>query len=451
MAVDPLPVYGVLLAGGSGTRLWPVSRERQPKQLVRFVGRDSLVQNTIKRLAPVLEFERMLIVCGREHAHETARQLEQIGVRPEGRIISEPCGRNTGPAVLLALFHILRQEPDAVVGIFPADHAIVNASAFHQRLASAISLARRGHIVTFGITPHCPETGYGYIECGAGIEEGASKVRRFVEKPDHETAQAYIKAGNFLWNSGMFAFKVSVMLDEFQRHCPKLLEKMRSALENEGPSDQAYAGLSGISIDCAIMEKTKKAVVLASNFGWSDIGSWKSLYDFLPKDENRNVFSGDVISKDTRGCLIRGDHRLIATHHVSDLVVVETPDCVFISGMEESRDVKEIVEALKQRDRREYHVHATEHMAWGRRTTVNESESVAILRLVIDPGALIRLEARAASLVHVMVAGGTVEIKMANSERVLTKGQNASFVGTTPVFVSNRQKNPASIVQVEIR
>lgn len=451
MADEPLPVYGVLLAGGSGTRLWPVSRERQPKQLVRFVGGDSLVQNTIQRLAPVLESERMIIVCGREHAHETARQIEQIGIRAQGRIISEPCGRNTGPAVLLALFHILGQEPDAVVCIFPADHAIVNVGGFHHRLASAISLARRGYIVTFGITPHCPETGYGYIETGAGIEEGASKVRRFVEKPDHETAQSYIKAGNFLWNSGMFAFKASVMLDEFQRHCPDLLEKMRSALENEGPSDKAYADLSSISIDRAIMEKTEKAVVLASNFGWSDIGSWKSLYDFLPKDENRNVLIGDVVSKDTRGCLIRGDHRLIATHHVSDLVIVETMDCLFVSGMEESLDVKEIVEALKERDRRECHVHATEHMAWGSRTTVYESGSTTILLLVIDPGASIRLEARADSLVHVMAAGGTVQFKMAGSERVLTKGQSASFVGTSPAFVSNRQKNPASIVQVEIR
>ena len=451
MAGDQLPVYAVLLAGGSGTRLWPVSRDRQPKQLVKFIGGDSLVQNTIKRLAPVLELDRMRVVCGREHAHEMARHMEGIGIRAEGRIISEPCGRNTAPAVLLALFHILGQEPDAVVCIFPADHVIEDVSGFHQRLASAVSLALQGHIVTFGITPHCPETGYGYIETGACIEEGASKVRRFVEKPDRETAQAYIEAGNFFWNSGMFAFKASVMMDEFQRHCPELLEKMRSALENEGPSDKAYADLAGISIDRAVMEKTEKAVVLASDFGWSDIGSWKSLYDFLPKDENRNVFSGDVISKDTRGCLIRSDQRLIATHHVSDLVIVETMDCVFVSGMEESRDVKDIVAALKQRDRREYHVHVTEHTPWGSRTTVNESESVTILRLAIDPGASIRLEAQAASLVHVMVAGGTVQFKMAGSEKVLTKGQSASFVGTTPVFVSNRQKNPASIVQVEIR
>ena len=451
MVDDQLPVYGVLLAGGSGTRLWPVSRERQPKQLVKFIGGDSLVQNTIRRLVPVFESERMRIVCGREHAHEMARHMERIGVSPEGRIISEPCGRNTAPAVLLALFHILRQEPDAVVCIFPADHAISDVNGFHQRLASAISLARRGYIVTFGIIPHCPETGYGYIETGARIEEGAAKVRRFVEKPDRKTAQTYIDSGKFFWNSGMFAFKATVMMDEFQRHCPELFEKMRSAIENGGTSDAVYAGLSGISIDCAIMEKTEKAVVLASDFGWSDIGSWKSLYDFLPKDENRNVLSGDVISKDTRGCLIRGDQRLIATHHVSDLVVVETLDCVFVSGMEESRDVKEIVEALKQRDRREYHVHATEFMPWGSRTMVNESESVTILRLVIDPGASIRMEAQAASLVHMIVAEGTVQFKIAHSERVLTKGQNASFVGTTPVFVSNRQKGPASILQVEIR
>ena len=298
-------IYSVLLAGGSGTRLWPVSREMYPKQFVKFSGDDSLIQNTIKRLTAVLDQEKVRIVCGVDHLHETARQMEEIGIHAGGKIISEPCGRNTAPAILLAMLLILQQEQDAVLCVFPADHVIRDMDTFHAKLKSAIKLAEMGYIVTFGITPHYPETGYGYIEGAAELPEQAKAVKRFVEKPDLKTAQHYLESGNFYWNSGMFAFKASVMLDELKAHHPELLFKMQQLdLTQDALSRDAYEQVPNISIDYAIMEKTEKGAVLPSDFDWSDIGSWKSLYDFLPKEAGGNVLMGDVVTDNTAGCLI---------------------------------------------------------------------------------------------------------------------------------------------------
>jgi len=293
-------VYPVLLAGGSGTRLWPVSRELYPKQLVKFIGEDSLLQITIKMLAPVLDAENILVVCVKEHFSEIARHMEEIDIRAAGKIICEPCGRNTAPAILLGMLHILKHEEDALLCIFPADHVIRNISAFHEKLRSAIKLAEMGYIVTFGIKPHYPETGYGYIDGAGEITDQAFSVKRFVEKPDMETARRYVDAGSFFWNSGMFTFKASVMMNELKIHQPELLNKMKPLALTEGDiSQEVYQLLPNIAIDHAIMEKTDKGAVLPSDFGWSDIGSWKSLYDFFPKDQSSNVIDGDVIAINT--------------------------------------------------------------------------------------------------------------------------------------------------------
>ncbi len=337
-------IYPVLLAGGTGTRLWPVSRALYPKQLVKFIGDDSLVQSTIKRLAPAMDLQNVRVVCGEQHYHEIARHVDEIGLTAKGKIISEPSGRNTAPAILLAAFHIRHLDEDGLLFIFPADHVIGDLESFHERLQAAIRLADNGHLVTFGIKPNYPETGYGYIEGGADVSGTALQVKRFVEKPDHPTAEKYIRAGNFFWNSGMFAFKASTILEEFQAHQPQLLALMEDIFSAEKAlSKKDYDRLDNISIDYAIMEKTDKCVVLPSDFGWSDIGSWKSLYDFLEKDSDQNVIDGDVIAHDTRNCFLLGHDRLIATNQVQDLVVVETPDSIFVSDLEHSRDVKTIV------------------------------------------------------------------------------------------------------------
>lgn len=348
-------VYSVLLAGGVGSRLWPVSREFSPKQLIKFIGEDSLLQSAIKRLSPVLDTENVRIVCGENHFNETARQIEEIGISPAGKIITEPCGRNTAPAILLAVMNILKDEKDAILCIFPADHIIRDIENFHRNLNSAILLAEKGYIVTFGIMPNYPETGYGYIEGEKDISHSALTLKRFVEKPDIKTATEYIKAGNFFWNSGMFTFRASVILEEFKVFQPELIKKMTHlVMSKEKVAKTDYETLTNISIDYAIMEKTDRGAVLPSDFGWSDIGSWKALYDFLEKDDNNNVIKGDVIVKKTKNCLIIGNERLVTANGLENMVVVETSDSILISDMSNTQDVKRIVTEIKEKKRKEY-------------------------------------------------------------------------------------------------
>ena len=366
MSKKGIKTFPILLAGGTGSRLWPVSRELFPKQLVNLAGDDSLIQNTIKRLSPVLDPENVRVVCGDDHFYEVSRHLEEINVPSDGKVISEPCGRNTAPAILLAVLYILKNEKDAIILVFPSDHVISDQEGFDDSLKKAIALAGKNKIVTFGIKPDYPETGYGYIEGGKSIGNDAFAVKRFVEKPDEKTAKGYMKAGNFYWNSGMFAFKASVLIKEFQEHEPGMFKQIKkiSSKNNGIPLDQ-YKKLPDISIDYAIMEKTKKAVVLPVDFGWSDIGSWKSLYDFMPKGKDNNVIEGDVILQNTRNCFIRSEDRLVVINDLENVVVVETPDTVFISDLENSRNVKTIVNKLKKEGRKECESHVKVFRPWG--------------------------------------------------------------------------------------
>jgi mannose-1-phosphate guanylyltransferase/mannose-6-phosphate isomerase len=440
-SIDPemkSTVFPVLLAGGSGTRLWPVSRELYPKQLVKFIGEDSLVQSTIKRLQPLLEPDNIRIVCGLEHLHETARHMEEIGLDPDGKIVCEPCGRNTAPAILLALLTIQNTGQDPLVCVFPADHVIENIAGFHEKLLAAIRLAETGKIVTFGIQPHYPETGYGYIEGGEALPYGGYILQRFVEKPDREKAQIYLDAGNFFWNSGMFAFRSSVMVNEFKRNEPEMVHILQNALESGKPLTlDVYRQLRSISIDYAIMEKTDLGAVLPSDFGWSDIGSWKALYDFLPKDEQGNVIDGDVISKGTTDCFILGHDRLIATNHLERLVVVETPDSIFVSDLENSRDVKSIVESLKSEGRREYQHHRTRYYPWGRETLLEQRKGYRVRRLVLYPDGTRDLSLEKGMMLQgIIVSGecffegsaeGMVQ-RLQNGDSYRIEARNAAFI-----------------------
>jgi len=445
-------IYPVLLAGGSGTRLWPVSRELYPKQLVNFIDEDSLVQGTIKRLTPVLEKENVRIVCGQEHYHETARHLDTIGLNPQGKIISEPCGRNTAPAILLAVMNILEEREDAVLFIFPADHVIRDVGRFHSGMRMAADLARDGHIVTFGIQPGYPETGYGYIEGGDRVSEGALAIRRFVEKPDLETARSYLEAGNFFWNSGMFAFKASVIIEEFKTLAPDILKTL-SPLVKEGhaPAESEYRSVPDISFDYAIMEKTAKAVVLPSDFGWSDIGSWKSLYDFLPKDSRNNVLNGDVISRNTNNCFVLGHDRLIATNHLNNIVVVETPDSIFVSDIENSRDVKEIVNTLKKRDRKEYQKHHTETHPWGSSTVLEEKGASTVVKRRVAPGAEFQETIGEGIVWHGVVVSGKGKLSFRKKSVNLAPGEAESIRNPGSIRLENSSTESLVVVETRIR
>ena len=426
-------VYPVLLAGGTGTRLWPVSRQLYPKQLVKFIGNDSLIQNTINRLTPIADAENIRVVCGADHYHEIDRHLKDIGLTAEGKIIVEPCGRNTAPAVLLALFHVLKCDENAIVCIFPADHVIQDVAGFQKDVKMAAELAEDGYIVTFGIKPHYPETGYGYIEGGESVEKHGLRVKRFVEKPDRATAEAYLKAGNFFWNSGMFTFKLAVMMEEFKSLSSELyglMEKMMA--RNPVPEPEDYMRLPDISIDYAIMEHTQKAAVLPSDFGWSDIGSWKSLFDYMPKDEDSNVVVGDVVTKDTSNCFIMGQDRLIATNRVENLVVVDTPDSVFISDMENSRDVKNIVSILKQNNRKEFYQHLTVYHAWGKTTRLHEDVTCIVHQLTLFPEKAFNLSDSDFKANQFTLSAGAVTVSQMGENIKLGKGD------TIPVKVDQK-------------
>lgn len=401
-----MKTYAVLMAGGSGSRLWPLSRDKYPKQLLCFLGADSLVQGTVKRLFPLVAPEAVRVICGQEHAREISRHLEACGVHGRDKVIAEPCGRNTGPAAVLAALTILGWEPDAVLLLLPSDHVIEDLSAFHESLRAAVLLALEGWVVTFGIVPTYPETGYGYIEAGEPVHRGARTISRFVEKPDAAHAATFLASGNFFWNSGMFAVRASTLLDECRRHAPALIFGIEAIVQPENPALGGYEGLPSISIDHAVMEKTKKGVVLPARFGWSDIGTWKSLYEFLPKDENENLVEGDVIARETRGCLLVSRGRLLAANGLRHTAVVETPDAVLVSALESSRDVKAIVETLRSAQRRESASHVTVHGPWGYYRILEESPHRQVRRIVVEPGRRFPLDhGQALTAVYMVLAG----------------------------------------------
>lgn len=450
MTSDDLEIFPVLLAGGSGTRLWPVSRDQAPKQLAEIAGGRSFLQETIQRLLPELCLENVRVVCGKAHCDESSEHLAAIGLTSEKVIISEPIGRNTAPAILLAILKILDQQAsirDALFFILPADHVIRDVPRFHERIHKAIHLAQKGYLVTFGIQPDYPETGYGYIEARKPVPGGGLIIDRFVEKPNMETARSYIEAGGFFWNSGMFAFMASAILDEFKRFEPEMLDKMTAIVAKGGPiSVAAYQDLPSIPFDIAIMEKTSKGVVLPSDFGWSDIGTWSSLYDYMPKDSDGNVITGDVISHNTKNSLIIAKSRLVAANDISNTAIVETPDAVFASRLETSRNVKDIVSILKRGNRSEYQVHLLETHAWGSIQYLEKTDQLLVAKLLVKPNAVYETAPRHPGHWHICLLSGAAQIAHAGKQHPLQSGNSLSLNIQDVMTIQNSGKNDLSAI-----
>jgi mannose-1-phosphate guanylyltransferase/mannose-6-phosphate isomerase len=448
-------VYPVLLAGGVGSRLWPVSRQLFPKQLASFGSDDSLVQMTVKRLFPIMAAENVRVVCGLEHLNEIARHLDEIGVSSYNKIISEPCGRNTAPAILLAALKIIEKDEQAVIVVLPADHIIQDKQNFHAKVADAVRFARQGYVVTFGILPDYPETGYGYIQGAAQGPSDAPKddvrfIKRFVEKPDKTTAEKYIRAGCYFWNSGMFAFKASVIIQEFKTFQSDLYTGVKTLVAgSDSINREQYARLPNISFDYAIMEHTTQGVVLPSDFGWSDIGSWQSLYDFMPKDKNGNVIQGDVIANATHNCFIMGQQQLVTANHLKNMVVVGTSDSVFVSDLENSREVKNIVTQLKKEGRKEHQQHPARNYSYGQATLLDRHKNYRVERVQINTGAAMELK-RKGEIRHLIVLEGIVKIVELHQVRMLQQHETATISGNEPLSLENTGTGPLHILIVTI-
>ena len=439
MAIQP-----IILAGGTGTRLWPLSRELYPKQVINLIGDLSLLQNTVKRLADLPGAVAPIIVVGEEHRFMAKNQMEDLGVYTEYCILLEPLGKNTAPAVCGAAAYVAGQgRGDDVLLVLPADHLIGNPEAFARAVEAAAELARQGEIVTFGIVPDRPETGYGYIARGEG-----ARVREFVEKPPLDKAKAYLEEGEYLWNSGMFAFTANTVLSEMRQHAPEIVDCMQEAV-TKGTTDDLFfrfaadimARCPAESIDYALMEKTARAAVVETDLGWNDIGSWRALWEVSAKDERGNAVRGDALLIDVENSLIRAEHSLVAAIGLRDTLVVETADAVLVAPMNRSQDVKEIVIRLKREKRDEFLMHRTVYRPWGSYTILEMHDRFQIKRITVKPGARLSLQMHHHRHEHWVVVSGTARIQ--NGEQsFLLKEDEATYI---PSGTMHRLENPGVI------
>ena len=460
-------IQPVVLSGGSGTRLWPLSREKYPKQLLPLIGEDSLLQATVRRVEGIAgaDLAAPMVVCGEEYRFVIAEQLRLLG--QPGTIVLEPFGRNTAPALTLSALAAIKEGVDPVLLVMPADHVITSVSVFQGVVSQGAALAAAGAMVTFGITPDAPETGYGYIQSGApyagaagasGVDQAAAHViARFVEKPDLATAQTYLDAGTYLWNSGLFMMRASVWLSAMSVCRPDILDACQSAWD-QGATDgefvrvgkEAFASCPSDSIDYAVMERIAAGsgtgtlppgVVIPLNAGWSDVGAWDALWQVLPKDGSGNVAQGDVLLQDCENTLALSEGRLVACVGVSNLVVVETADAILVAHKDKTQDVKKIVDSLKKQGRSEGAIHRKVFRPWGSYDGVDAGERFQVKRIVVKPGGILSLQMHHHRAEHWIVVSGTARITRGEEVFLLSENQS-TFI---PLGTTHRLENPGRV------
>lgn len=438
-------MLAVILSGGSGTRLWPLSREAYPKQFLPVVTDDSLLAETIHRGLVLDKDARVLAITNEDHRFVVAAQLhQQAGDRTEG-IILEPVGRNTAPAIALAA--LAAEKPDELLLVMPSDHVLRDIDAFRQAVDKGAEAARNGKLVTFGIVPSAPHTGYGYIKAGSD-HGGYADVAAFVEKPDEATARQYLDEGGYLWNSGMFLFRADRYLEELAAHQPAMLDACKNAwADKQGDLDftrvgrEAFEACPDDSIDYAVMEKTQDAVVVPLDAGWSDVGSWSALWEIQPQDEHGNVCRGDVITEDVTGSYIHSESRLIAALGVDDHVIVETDDVVLVADRSRVQDVKKLVAKVKAQGRLEHRFHKKVHRPWGTYEGVAMGERFQVKRITVNPGASLSLQKHHHRAEHWVVVKGTASVNRGEETLLLTEDQSTYI----PLGVTHRLTNPGVI------
>ncbi|GAB3274393.1 mannose-1-phosphate guanylyltransferase/mannose-6-phosphate isomerase [Parahaliea aestuarii] len=436
----------VLLSGGVGSRLWPVSRELHPKQLLPLAGEFSMLQATLQR-TDGLSAAPPLVVCNEEHRFMVAEQLRQIDIEPTALIL-EPAGRNTAPAVALAALHLQALDPEAVMLVLPADHLIQRVEAFSAAVAAALPLAESGRLMTFGVVPSSPETGYGYIRRGAVISTDVYDLDRFVEKPDVVTAQGYLDSGEYLWNSGMFLLRADSYLSQLEQHAPAMLAACREAMAGAAsdldfvrPDAAAFARCPSDSIDYAVMEHTDAGGVVALDCGWSDIGAWSALWEVGERDDQGNVASGDVLLDNCSDSYFRSDSRLVAATGVQNLVVVETSDAVLVADRNQVQDVKRLVSALKAQQRPEAELHAKVYRPWGSYESLVEGERFQVKRIIVNPGQKLSLQMHHHRAEHWIVVHGTAEVTCEDRVFMLAEDESTYI----PLGHKHRLANPGRI------
>ena len=436
----------VLMAGGVGSRLWPVSREAYPKQYLPLAGSQSMLQDTLDRLDG-LDAAAPLVVCNEEHRFIVAEQLREQS-RAAGAIILEPVGRNTAPAVAVAALCALEANADATLLVLAADHLIVDVAAFRDAVTTALPLAEQGKLVTFGIVPTRPDTGYGYIRRGPALNGTVYAIDTFVEKPDAPTASSYVDSGEYYWNSGMFLMRADVYLRELEEHAPEILAASRAALaaalgdlEFVRLNAEAFAASPSDSIDYAVMEHTREGVVVGLDCGWSDVGAWSALWEVGKRDGDGNVLSGDVLVYDCHNSYIRSDSRLVAATGVDDLVVVETADAVLVADKTRVEEVKALVGQLKMQDRSEAMFHRRVYRPWGSYETLTLSDRFQVKRIIVNPGHTLSLQKHHHRAEHWVVVHGTALVTCEDREFTLGEDQSTYI----PLGHKHRLANPGVI------
>lgn len=448
-------IVPVILSGGSGTRLWPLSRKQYPKQYLPLVDENTLLQETILRLNGLDNLADPIVVCNVDHRFLVAEQCQQIGIE-KPTILLEPVGRNTAPAIAAAALQSLRQSDDVVLLVLSADHVIQDVEAFHQAVNIANSQAKEGKLVTFGIVPTEANTGYGYIKSLKENTGGAHKVEQFVEKPDLETAQSYLDQGNYLWNSGMFMFQASVLMRELTKHSSSIVKAIKVAVDSAVQDydfirldKQAFESSDSDSIDCALMEKSNNVVVVPLDAQWNDVGSWSALYDIGMKDNNGNVIKGDVITQDTVNTYINANHHMVATIGVQDLVIVDTPNATLVSTQDKAQEVKKIVQQLQKQNRGEQSFHRKVYRPWGWYDTIDAGECFQVKRLHIKPGAKLSLQKHNHRAEHWVVVNGVADVIKGEEQFELHKGQSTYIKIGQKHLLANASNQELEIIEVQ--
>jgi len=455
-------MYAVIIAGGSGTRFWPKSRENHPKQLLNIVGQKTMIQDTVNRIRPFIPIEKIWAITNEQHAIETCCQLKTLGFFPS-QLLTEPIARNTAAAIGYSAKILSQGNQDASMAVFPADHVITKTEPFLELLKQAETIANENHLVTLGIKPTSPETGYGYIKQGKPIGKNSFKVDQFFEKPDKITAEKYIKEGGYYWNSGIFVWKISTLINEINKYLPKLHERLEELANNTEQIKGRYAykklnetgkkifhSLESVSIDHGVMEKSSEVAVLPADIEWNDVGTWTSLAEISKKDSHGNVKNGNVISIENNDSIIQAENRLVAALGLKNIIVVDTPDALLVCPKERAQDIKKIVEQIKSENRPENCASISETRPWGSYTVLDKKTNYLVKRIEVLPSESLSLQSHNHRSEHWTVVSGVAQVQIGETLQTLNANQFIEIPKGAKHRLTNIGESTLVIIEVQL-